>query len=290
MTAFIDTAALLRSMGIQRPFASPLVRCIESLTAIDVLSRHCTSAGITRANTQVSAQIAALLEVLHIRYEVALARPEGAKPARNGPVIFYGNHPFGIADALIGLSIALSYRQDTKVLANSILGALDINRDRLIFIDPFEGTSARAANRRGLRETLQHLHDGGALLMFPAGACSHLTLRNLRIADPPWSPHLARLVARTRAAVVPLYFEGHNSWAFQAAGIIHPMLRTLLLLREFLRLSGRTLQVVEGTCQQFHNEAFGGSALAEMRSIVYQLANAGAEGRATRTDHYNVSR
>src|SRR5206468_11830055 len=107
-----------------------------------------------------------------------------------------------------------------------------------------------SANRRGLRETLRHLDGGGSLLMFPAGACSHLQLRNARISDPPWSTHLARLIAKTGAAVVPIYFEGRNSWTFQIAGVVHPALRTVLLLREFLGLSGRALRVVEGDCRR----------------------------------------
>ncbi|MFO1302320.1 MAG: hypothetical protein U1F54_01235 [Burkholderiales bacterium] len=245
---FVDTEALLRSVGLAGTLPAPALRAVERMAGIGALSRLCEGVGITQSDRDVAAQIRRLFDAAEIRYVVRRASGsdgDDARPRATGPLVFYCNHPFGIADALIALELALSYRDDVKVLANNVLAALDINRDRLIFIDPFDGESRSEANRRGLRDALRHLRNGGALLMFPAGACSHLTLHG-GIGDPPWTPHLPRFVASCAAGVVPIYFAGHNSWTFQLAGLAHPMLRTALLLREFVNLRGRTLQVVEG--------------------------------------------
>ncbi len=265
---FVDTRALLRGLGVARELPPWAMRAIERATGVDGLSRVCRGVGITRERTDVEDQVAALFDALRIRCEVT--RATATAVPRTGPLVFYANHPFGIADALLGLRMAIAHRGDTKVLTNNVLAALDINRDRLVFIDPFDGESRSAANRRGLRQTMRHLLDGGALLLFPAGACSHLQLRERRVTDPPWSPHIARLVRASGAAVVPLYFAGRNSWTFQAAGVVHPALRTLLLLREFLGLAGRTLHVTEGAVA--HPSA-GASAQA-LREALYALGEA----------------
>jgi len=276
---FVDTPAILQAVGLPDDLPPAVVAFIERATGIRALGVLCRSVGITCANRDVPDQVRKLFAAADIGYTIARAqgaRGVDTRPREQGPVIFYGNHPFGIADALMGLALALSYRQDTKVLANNVLNALDINRERLIWIDPFDGESRSSANRRGLRETLRHLRSGGSLLMFPAGACSHLQLRRARIVDPPWTPHLTRLVDASGAAVVPIYFEGRNSWTFQIAGLIHPMLRTALLMREFLGLSGRALRVVEGGCQTPPIEGPPPRRSEWLRAAVYALPASGS--------------
>src|SRR5205085_1832427 len=59
------------------------------------------------------------------------------------------------------------------------------------------------------------------------------------VADPRWNPGVARILAMVarrapKLSVVPAYVEGSNSLLFQAAGMIHPRLRTLLLGSELL--------------------------------------------------------
>jgi putative hemolysin len=50
------------------------------------------------------------------------------------------------------------------------------------------------------------------------------------------------MIRRTQAPVLPLFFEGRNPWWFQAAGVIHPRLRTLLLPR----------MLAKPACRQVH--------------------------------------
>jgi putative hemolysin len=47
--------------------------------------------------------------------------------------------------------------------------------------------------------------------------------------------------------VLPVFIDGCNSWRFQLIGLIHPILRTLLLAREYARMEGRDVRLVVGT-------------------------------------------
>ena len=51
--------------------------------------------------------------------------------------------------------------------------------------------------------------------------------------DPRWRSFTARMVKKSQAAVVPIFFDGRNSRLFQMAGHLHSNLRLALLIREF---------------------------------------------------------
>jgi putative hemolysin len=282
---FIDTPSILRGLGWRGRLPAPLLSAVERLSGVRRLEAICRHAGVTRTNADVPGQIRDVLDAAGIAYDVGDHRNLAAAPSR-GPLVFYCNHPFGIADALIGLKLALATRPDTKVLANSVLGAFDINTDHLIWIDPFAGPASHPVNQRGLREALKQLRAGGSLLMFPSGECSSLDLRHGRVADPPWSHHLPRFLSSTGAASVPIHFEGCNSWRFQALGLVHPTLRTLLLLREFVGLRGRRIRVRVGPARPLDARDSRADVQAQslqLRERVYALASDAARTNRARS-------
>ncbi len=57
---------------------------------------------------------------------------------------------------------------------------------------------------------------------------------------------MARLIRRSGADAVPVFFAGHNGPLFQCLGLLHPLLRTALLPREALNKSGKIIQVKVG--------------------------------------------
>src|SRR4029077_12074475 len=114
--------------------------------------------------------------------------------------------------------------------------------------DPFQnGRGSIDVNRIAVREALAWLRDGGMLAGFPAGEVSHWQFPQAEIADPVWSDTAARLIRRTGAAALPVYFCGRNSVSFHLLGLIHPGLRTAFLLQEFLQQKGRTVEVRVGS-------------------------------------------
>ncbi len=162
-----------------------------------------------------------------------------------GPAVLVSNHPFGIVDPMVILSLLLSVRPDVTVMGNHLLSRIPELGDILIPVNPFGGNLATRDNAQALRRCLRILREGHMLCIFPSGTVSHLHVRPgfPRIIDPPWNPMAARLACRTGAPTVPAYVAGRNGLIFQMAGLIHPMLRTALLPRETVKKRGVSIQV-----------------------------------------------
>ncbi|HCO42482.1 MAG TPA: hypothetical protein DIT63_00005, partial [Gammaproteobacteria bacterium] len=152
----------------------------------------------------------------------------------SGPLLVVANHPFGGVEGMALAQALRRRRPDLRILANYLLGRVAELAPLMIAVNPFSGAQAVRQNRRPLREALDWLRAGGSLLMFPAGAVSHLHLSRRAVTDPPWQPAAAWLARRSEARVVPVFVDGRNSAAFQAAGLLAPQLRTALLARELL--------------------------------------------------------
>jgi putative hemolysin len=161
-------------------------------------------------------------------------------------VIVVANHPFGGVETAILASILRSMRCDVKFMANSLLSAIPEIRDLLIPVNPFPGKTSVRDNIRPVREAIQWVKDGGMLVVFPAGAVSHFDAQTGTITDPAWSPSIARIVRKTGAPALPVFFQGANSAAFQMAGMVHPLLRTAMLPKELFNKDRKKIQVRVG--------------------------------------------
>ena len=160
-----------------------------------------------------------------------------------GPVVAVANHPFGVLDGA-ALAVLLSrVRPDVRILANSMLSGIPELHKYCIFVDPFHTAGSADKNLRPLKQALDWLRQGGALAVFPAGEVSQLNVREGQVTDPEWNTVAARLVRKTGAAALPVYFAGRNSMTFQLLGMIHPRLRTLFLLQEFLQQREKQVKV-----------------------------------------------
>jgi putative hemolysin len=91
------------------------------------------------------------------------------------------------------------------------------------------------------------LQQGGMLALFPAGEVSQWQMPAAQIADPEWNNTAVRLIRRTGAAALPVYFCGHNGVSFQLLGRFHPKLRTAFQLQEFLKQEGKAVEVRVGS-------------------------------------------
>ena len=167
-----------------------------------------------------------------LQVQLDLPAFEEEKIPATGPVVITSNHPYGGLDGLMAMATIGRRRRDLRILVNPELATLDGIGSLMIPVDPFGGPEARRANVAGMRKAVRWLEEGGALLIFPAGEVSHLSLRTLSVSDPPWNATAARLIRVAGAPVVPMYFGGANSALFQLAGVVHPRLRTLLLPHE----------------------------------------------------------
>lgn len=168
-----------------------------------------------------------------------------AKIPKSGPVIIVANHPFGLADAVILGHLIGQIRPDAKFIANSMLASMPDLKPWIIPVDNFGGAGSERRNISAMKSSLRHLSAGGALIIFPAGEVASYQLGQ-GIVDRPWKAHLGALVHLSKAAVVPVHFAGRNSLLFQMAGLLHPRVRTSLLLRELCHKRGKPVSLRVG--------------------------------------------
>src|SRR5690606_31013521 len=105
---------------------------------------------------------------------------------------------------------------------------------------------AVADNLRTRAEALGFLRGGGAIGVFPGGTVSTAATPFARPMDPVWRNFTGKLIAKSDATVVPIYFDGHNSRLFQLASHLHYTLRMGLLIREFRARINRPVRIVIG--------------------------------------------
>jgi len=196
-----------------------------------------------------------VLKALEVSYEIG--KDDFSRVPIEGPLVVVANHPFGMLDGVLLASIVRSVRSDFKILANSSLNGITELCDTLIPVDPYGRSDSIRANTRPLREAIAWLQNGGALGVFPAGEVAHIDCRKRVIEDPEWSASVARIVRKTGANVLPIFFDGFNGLLFQLAVLVHSRLRTALLPREFLNKRGKKIEVKMGGLIPFDRlEAF----------------------------------
>jgi putative hemolysin len=179
--------------------------------------------------------------------DIRVAAADVARIPASGPVVVVANHPFGAVEGVAMVHALRRVRPDVRILANFLLQRIPEMRESFLPVDPFGGPERRPSNARGLRRALGWLRSGGLIVIFPAGEVASLDPRAGRVADPPWSPTVAGLVRASGATVVPIFIPGRNGSIFQAAGLLHPLLRTALLPRALLARRGRPIEMRVGT-------------------------------------------
>ncbi|MCM2562146.1 lysophospholipid acyltransferase family protein [Lutimaribacter sp. EGI FJ00015] len=187
-------------------------------------------------------------QVMVDRYGLSLEVAGGdlANIPRTGPLIMIANHPYGILDGLMMGHMLSVVRGDFRILAHKVFQkAEDLNR----IILPVSFDESRAAIQENLetrREALRYLGAGGAIGIFPGGTVSTASKPFAQPMDPGWRSFTARMVAKSGATVVPVYFDGHTSRLFQIASHLHTTLRMGLLIKEFRKRVDTPVRVVIG--------------------------------------------
>lgn len=173
------------------------------------------------------------MEALGVRFSVT-GQPVQRIP-KTGPLVAVCNHPFGVLEGLMLVKILSEVRSDIKIMGNFMLGMIPEMDELLIQVDPFGKSDSAKNNINGLKASMRWLKQGGMLIVFPAGEVSSLKVQKKMVADPQWNSTIGRIIRRTEASVLPVFFDGRNSGLFQTLGLIHPKLRTVLLPHENLR-------------------------------------------------------
>ena len=163
-----------------------------------------------------------------------------------GPLVLIANHPYGILDGLMMGHILSQVRGDFRILAHRVFRkAPDI--ERVILPINFDETKeAMRENLETRKASLNYLSNGGAIGIFPGGTVSTSAKLFSYPMDPGWRGFTARMVAKSQATVVPVFFDGHTSRLFQIASHMHNTLRMGLLIKEFRKRVDTPVRVVIG--------------------------------------------
>ena len=187
-------------------------------------------------------------EVIVERYGLSLDVVGGSLDniPREGPLILVANHPYGILDGLMMGYILGQVRGDFRILAHRVFRKAK-ELDEIILPVSFDETKeAVAQNIQTRKDSLRYLANGGAIGVFPGGTVSTAQKPFGRALDPGWRAFTARMIGKSQAAVVPMYFVGANSRLFQLASHMHYTLRMSLLINEFRRRVDEPVKVVIG--------------------------------------------
>ena len=156
------------------------------------------------------------------------------------------NHPYGILDGLMLGHMLSRARGDFRILANRVFRRARELDEVVLPISFDDDKTAMRTNLETRRIGLDYLRAGGCIGVFPGGTVSTALRPFGRPMDPGWRRFTAKLIAKSGATVVPVYFDGHNSRLFQLASHIHANLRLALLINEFRVRVGGSVPVVIG--------------------------------------------
>lgn len=218
---------------------------------VRVLENATGRLGLIRRAQGYEAEVAAgrdFWSVIVERYGLSLDVVGGSLtniPA-NGPLVLVANHPYGILDGLMMGHILAGLRGDFRIIAHRIFRKAE-ELDRVILPINFDETKEAARENIEVRsEALRYLRAGGAIGIFPGGGVATAARPFGRPMDPVWRNFTAKMIARSQATVVPLFFEGQNSRLFQIASHLNYTLRLALLIKEFRARVDEPVRIVVG--------------------------------------------
>jgi len=166
--------------------------------------------------------------------EVLTPEEQIARIPATGPLVVVANHPHGLVDGVVLAELVGRVRTDYKILTRSLLtGVKEVSQFLIPVPFPHEPDAQKKSveMRTWCMETLA---DGGVIILFPSG----VVMASETMFGPPveaeWAPFTAKMVQKSGASVLPVYFHGSNSRLYQIANQISPTLRQGLLLHEMV--------------------------------------------------------
>lgn len=154
----------------------------------------------------------------------------------DGPVVVVANHPHGMVDGMILADLIGRVREDYRILTRSVLTGLDEAATSFMIPVPFPHdpeAQRKMVEMRG--RAMSHLADGGVVALFPSGVVMSADTWFGPPVEREWNVFTAKMIRRSGARVVPIFFPGRNSRAYQIACQVSPTLRQGLLLHEIVR-------------------------------------------------------
>ena len=157
---------------------------------------------------------------------------EIAKIPNRGSLVITANHPHGLVDGMVLAELIGKVRTDYKILTRSLLtGVKQI--DQFMIPVPFDHEENALKKSLEMRKTaMDHLKKGGVIVIFPSGKVASSETMFGNVVEGEWNPFTAKLIQKSGANVLPIFFPGANSRIYQMANQISATLRQGLLIYE----------------------------------------------------------
>ena len=165
---------------------------------------------------------------------IKLLTPEEqiARIPKDGPIVVTSNHPHGLVDGMILGELIGQVRTDYKILTRSLLtGVAEIDQFMIPVPFPHE-PDALEKNLWMRKQAMDHLKNGGIVAVFPSGSVAASRTMFGPVIEHEWNPFTSKMIQRSNAEVLPIFFPGANSRLYQIANQISATLRQSLLLYE----------------------------------------------------------
>ena len=151
---------------------------------------------------------------------------------KSGPLIITANHPHGLVDGMVLAELIGRVRTDYKILTRSLLTDVEQIAEFMIPV-PFDHEEDAIGKSIEMRKrAMEHLGNDGVIVIFPSGKVASSDTMMGPVIEREWNPFTAKMIQRSNATVVPVFFPGANSRLYQIANQISATLRQGLLIRE----------------------------------------------------------
>ncbi|MDX2482795.1 MAG: lysophospholipid acyltransferase family protein [Pseudodonghicola sp.] len=240
-----DRRTLTYANSFDDPWTSFAIKVIEWLTGKPSILRMVKKFEKLNADFRGQKFWRGALDVMGVELQTPIEQL--ANIPTDGPVVVVANHPHGMVDGMIMADLIGRVRSDYRILTRSVLTGLDEAATSFMIPVPFPHDPDAQRKMVEMRaNAMKQLASGGVVALFPSG----VVMSADSWAGPPvereWHVFTAKMIRKSGARVVPIYFPGRNSRAYQIACQISPILRQGLLLHEIVRACHKPQRPVVG--------------------------------------------
>jgi len=171
---------------------------------------------------------------------------EISKIPKDGSLVITANHPHGLVDGMVLAELIGKVRTDYKILTRSLLtGVKQI--DQFMIPVPFDHEENALKKSLEMRKNaMDHLEQGGVIVIFPSGKVASSETMFGNVVEGEWNPFTAKLIQKSGANVLPVFFPGANSRIYQIANQISATLRQGLLIYEVVHAMNKPQKPLVG--------------------------------------------
>lgn len=224
-----DKRKLSYATTFDSPLKNLLIRSMEWMTGKMILLyliRKFERAGVPEGQAFWSKA----LQIMKIRIDTP--QEQILNIPATGPVVVVANHPHGLVDGMVLAELIGRVREDYKILTRTLLTGVEEVKQYMIPVPFPHEEDALKQNLEMRKRAMDHLGMGGVIVVFPSGTVANSETMFGPAIEAEWNPFTAKMIQRSRSTVVPIFFPGQNSRAYQIAHQISPTLRQGLLIHE----------------------------------------------------------